>query len=359
MNKLDQYIFRKYLGTFFYAISLIILIVIVFDVSEKIDDFLDKKAPIYDIIFHYYVPFIPYFINLFSPLFTFIAVIFFTSRMASHTEIIAMLGSGISFNRILRPYMWGALVIGIMSFCLGNFIIPNVNKIRVDFERKYVRRAYVNNGLNIHFQQDKNTFLYVESFDNNLNTGHLFSMETYKNGTLAAKLDATNIVYDSVHDKWLGYNYSKRTIENKTTESFERGDSTILNINVKPLDFATDYVKVETMDFFELKRYIAQEKLRGSDHIKQDLIEMHNRMNYPFSTIVLTLIGVSLSSRKVRGGIGLHLAIGIALTFSYIIIQKISIVLGWAGNIPPIIAVWIPIFVFAGIAFFLVRKAQK
>jgi len=358
LKKLDLYIIRKFLGTFFYAIALIIIVVIIFDVSEKIDDFFEKQAPLSEIIFNYYLNFVPYFVNLFSPLFTFVAVIFFTSKMASNTEIIAILNSGISFKRFLLPYILSAVVIGLMNFYLANFLIPNVNVHRLTFEKKYIKDNKKINQFNIHLQLEKGTFLYLEGFDVAYNTGYRFTIEKINENGLYYKLNADQITWDSITDKWQLKNYNIRYI-NGMNETLVKGVKMDTTMNVHPTDFSKELKEVETMDYGELRKFIAQEKMRGSDRVKFYEVEKYQRLSFPFATIVLTLIGVSLSSRKVRGGIGLNLAFGLAITFAFILFMKISTVFATFGNLPAFLAVWIPIILFGLLAIQLVKKAPK
>jgi len=358
LKKLDIYIIRKFLGTFFYAIALIIIVVVIFDISEKIDDFIEKKALIHEIIFNYYLNFIPYFVNLFSPLFTFVAVIFFTSKMAANTEIVAILNAGISFKRFLLPYILSAVVIGLMTFYLANFLIPNVNVHRLAFEKKFIKSNNISSKTNFHLQVEKGTYIYLEGYDNNSNTGYRFSIEKINETGLYYKLTADQISWDSLGGKWLVRNYIVRLI-NGVNESFTKGEKMEINMNIHPSDFTKENKDVETMDYLQLRKFIAQEKLRGSDRVKFYEVEKYQRISYPFATIVLTLIGVSLSSRKVRGGIGLNLAFGLAITFSFILFMKISTVFATSGNLPAILSVWIPILLFGLMAMQLLRKAPK
>ncbi len=357
-KKLDIYIIRKFLGTFFYAIALIIIVVVIFDISEKIDDFIEKKAPINEIIFNYYLNFIPYFVNLFSPLFTFVAVIFFTSKMAANTEIVAILNAGISFKRFLMPYMFSAIVIGLMTFYLANFLIPNVNVHRLAFEKKYIKSSNKTNKSNYHLQVEKGTYIYLEGYDDNNNTGYRFSIEKINENGLYYKLTADQINWDSLSGNWNVRNYIIRKIDG-VNETFTKGDTLNVSMNIHPSDFTKENKDVETMDYSQLRRFIAQEKLRGSDRVKFYEIEKYQRISYPFATIVLTLIGVSLSSRKVRGGIGLNLAFGLGITFSFILFMKISTVFATSGNLPAALSVWIPILLFGLMAMQLLRKAPK
>jgi lipopolysaccharide export system permease protein len=358
IKKIDLYIIRKFLGTFFYAIALIIIIVIIFDISEKIDDFIEKKAPLNEIIFNYYLNFIPYFINLFSPLFTFVAVIFFTSKMASNTEVVAILNSGVSYKRFLYPYIFSAIVISCMTFYLNNFLIPNVNVHRLAFEKKYIKSNNKISKTNFHLQIEKGTYVYLEGFDNFSNNGYRFSIEKINETGLFYKLTAEQIAWDSVGGKWHLMNCTVRTIEGNK-ENYSRNNNMDLALNLHPADFTKENTDVETMDYKQLRKFINQEKLRGSDRVKFYEVEKYQRISYPFATIVLTLIGVSLSSRKVRGGIGLNLAFGMAITFSFILFMKISTVFATYGNLPAYLSVWIPVLLFGVMAIQLIKKAPK
>ncbi len=358
IKKLDLYIIKKFLGTFFYAIALIIVVVIIFDISEKVDDFISKNAPLSKIIFNYYCNFIPYFINLFSPLFTFIAVIFFTSKMASNTEIVAILNSGISFRRLLLPYMVSAAIIGLMTFYLANFLIPKVNVHRIAFEKEYILNKSSSSESNIHLQVEKGTYLYLENYDNINNTGYHFSIEKTNENGLYFKLSSEQIIYDSIKNKWQIRNYTMRTIDG-INEKFIKGNVLDTTINIAPSDFSKKSKDVETMDYAQLRKFIKQEQLRGSDRIKFYEVEKYQRISYPFATVVLTLIGIAISSRKVRGGIGIHLAYGLIITFSFILFMKISTVFATFGNLPAFLSVWIPTLLFGLLAIYLIKKAPK
>ncbi|MEG1762066.1 MAG: LptF/LptG family permease [Bacteroidales bacterium] len=358
LRKLDAYIIRKFLGTFFASIALIIIIVVVFDVSEKIGDFIDKKVPLSAIIFDYYLNFIPYFVNMFSALFIFISVIFFTSRMAANTEIVSILSSGISFYRLMLPYIGCALLIGVLNLYLANYLIPTVNKHRLDFETKYIRRQYVNQNLNIHLRYDKNSYFYVESFDNTTNLGYRFTYENINEEGLTEKLCSESIRYDSVKQEWILRDYFKRTLQEEG-EAVEKGSTMQLKLPITPLDFARDRSNVEEMTYPELKKFIETEKQRGSTLVNFYEYENSQRMTAPFAAVILTLIGFALSSRKRRGGIGLHLAVGISLAFIFILFMQISKVFATFGNFPIWLAAWVPIIFFSFIAIYLIRTAPK
>jgi lipopolysaccharide export system permease protein len=358
MKILDNYIIKKFLGTFFFSIGLILLIVIVFDISEKIDDFISKDAPLSAIIFDYYFNFIPYVINLFSPLFTFIAVIFFTSQMATRTEVVAILSSGISYSRMLFPYMLSATVIALLSLYLNNFVIPHSTKKRIEFEDKYVKEQFHNNERNIHKQISPGNYMYMERFNTEENTGYKFSIEKFNKGQLFYKLIAESIKWDSIKSHWTINNYYVRYI-NEMNESIKKGAHIDTVLNFTPKEFGRKDNTVETMDYTELNQYIDSERLKGSDNIEIYEIEKYRRSAFPFATFILTLIGVSIASRKVRGGIGMHILLGIFISFTFIMFMQVSTTFAASGLVSPLIAVWIPNFLFSFLAWYLLKKAQK
>ncbi len=358
LKKLDWYIIKKFLGTFFYAITLIILIVIIFDLSEKIDNFLENKAPFREILLVYYLNFIPYFINLFSPLFTFIAVIYFTSRLAFNTEIVAILSSGISFRRMMIPYLISSVLLAILSIYLSNVLIPNANRNRLEFENTYVTNNKQFRERNIHLQIKPGEFVFLESYNQRINIGYKFALEHIKDGNLTKKLLAERAEWNDSTGMWTMRNYYLREI-GEFGEVLSSGTRMDTLINLKPEDFIQNLQEMETMNFVELQNFIDNERLKGSQNIKYYLVEKHRRIAFPFATLVLTLIGVSLSSRKVRGGIGLHLGMGLLMSFSFILFMQVSTTFATNGNLPAIVAVWIPNLVFAIIGIYLFKTAPK
>jgi lipopolysaccharide export system permease protein len=358
MKILDKYIIRKFLGTFFYSIGLIICITIIFDISEKLDDFLNSNAPVQAIIFGYYLNFIPYFVNLFSPLFTFISVIFFTSRMAYNTEIVAILSSGVSFARFTRPYLISSAVLAVLSFLLLNFVIPVANKNRLAFEETYINNKFHYSELNIHRQIQPGEFVYFESFNNNEKQGYKFSLERFQLGKLTYKLNAEILQWDSLKNCWTAHNFTERTLH-ASGESLRTGDTTTVRMKLQLAEFTTRSNNIQTMNLFDLERFINQEKMKGSEQITFYLVEKHQRISLPFATFVLTIIGVALSSRKVRGGIGFHIGAGVALSFIYILFMQVSNTFATAGNAPVMLAVWIPNIVFSLVAAALYIKSPK
>ncbi len=358
MKKLDLYIIRKFIGTYFYAIILIVGIAVIFDLAEKIDDFMEKDAPMNEIIFRYYLNFIPYFANLFSSLFVFIAVIFFTSKMAYNTEIIAILSSGVSFKRMMFPYFVSATIIVIFSFILSNFIIPPANAIRIDFENKYIKKPYVNTDRNIHRQVRPGLFIFMRTFNSYNNTAYNLSVEKFDGNRLVSKLLADNAQWDSTKEKWTINRYYIRNYTDQGEELI-RGDKIDSTLFLTPADFTRRLKIIETMNLFQLNDFIEEQKLQGADTIEYLLIEKHSRFAYPFSVFILTLIGVSISSRKVRGGIGLHIGLGLALSFSYILFMRFSTMFAVGGLLSPELSAWIPNILYAFIALGLYRMAPK
>ena len=359
IKTLDRYIIRKFLGTFFLAMLLIIVITIVFDISEKIDDFIEKKAPLKAIVFDYFLNFIPYFVSLFSSLFIFISVIFFTAKMASQSEIIAILSSGVSFRRFLYPYFIGACILAAFSFMMNNVILPPANQRRLEFEDKYIKSPVVYLERNVHKQVEPGLFVYLESFSNSAETAYLFSLERYEGDLLVSKLMSDNAVWNKELEKWTIRNYFIRDIDSLGYETIRSGVSIDTTINLHPSEFKRRANFIETMNIKELEDFIGNLKMQGDDNINMFLIELYKRIAFPFSTFILTLIGASLSTRKVRGGIGIHLAVGISISFLYILFMQFSVEFATKGNLHPIVAAWIPNIIFGAVAVFLYRLAPK
>jgi len=360
LKRLDWYIIKKFLGTYVFAIGLIISIAVVFDYNEKMDRFSNNGAPWTAIIFDYYMNFIPYFANLFSPLFVFIAVIFFTTKLAENSEIIAMFSTGMSFKRMLRPYMVSAAVIAVLTYGLGAYMIPKGSLTRLDFEDQYYRKKKANSVRNIQLEVDNGVIAYIERFENTTKTGHRFSLDKFVDKKLVSHLTARSITYDttSVH-KWTIKDYMIREL-NDLEETITKGSRMDTIIAMEPSDLLVIKGQQETMTSPELSEYIEKQRRRGFANIKEFEIEYHKRIAMSFASFILTIIGVSLSSRKVKGGMGLYLGIGLALSFSYIMFQTIASTFAINGNVPPRIAVWIPNLLYAGIALYLyMAKAPK
>ncbi len=357
-KKLDLYIIKKFLGVYVFSILLIISIAVVFDVSEKLDDFLDKEAPLRAIIFDYYLNFIPYYANLFSSLFIFISVIFFTSKMAYDTEIIAILSSGVSFKRFLRPYLISATILALFSFVLNNYIIPPANKVRLDFADQYLRNRRHYDGRNIHRQISPGNYFYLESYSVSSQSGRKFTLEHFEDGKLVSKLTSSRLAWDSTIGKWQTGHYTIRHITPEGDELIS-GKNLDTLLAITPEDFSRRDNDVEKMNLHTLTAFIEEQKLQGSENVLALEVHWHERFAFPFSAFILTIIGVALSSRKKRGGIGLQIGLGVGISFSYIFIMQISknITIGNAYN--PFLGVWIPNIIYGFLAYFLYKIAPK
>ncbi|MBP5536077.1 MAG: LptF/LptG family permease [Bacteroidales bacterium] len=359
---IDRYILWKYLKTFLLALALIIVIIITFDVSEKLDDFLHNHAPLKEIVLNYYMNFIPGFVNLYSPLFIFIAVIFFTSKMAGNTEIIAILGSGVSYKRMLRPYVFGSVIVAMVVALLGNFVIPVSNRTLIEFERQYVHTYAMNRNYfsNIHFQPNPQEQVFVESFDVKARTGYRFVIDSYDTSRrLKDRLTADVIRYDTATGLWEAQRYFRRHIDGDR-EKLEHRFVTDISLKLKPEDFHRVSTHIETMTTPQLNRHIEQERIRGSaGTVVLAKIELYQRLLNPLAIIIMTFIGVAISSRKTRGGIGLHLALGISIAFGYIVFMRVTEVFAINGNLQPLMAVLLPQLVFGLAAGLLVYKVPK
>lgn len=357
---LDRYIIGKFLGTYIFAIALIIVVVVVFDAVEKIDDFIELKAPLSAILFDYYLNFIPFFINQFSGLFTFIAVIFFTSKMAYQTEIIAILSSGVSFKRLMWPYFLSATAITLLALLLNLWVIPAANTRRIDFESKFFK-----NKLNVRFEQhiyrqlSPGQFAYIRNYSEQNKQASYLALEQFKGNTLISSMEASNVTFDPETKHWTAEKYITRDFDSLANEKFATHQKldTLINLETEELGRVDELVK--TMNIFSLGNFIGQQRNKGSDMIALFEVERHKRYAYPISTFILTLIGVSLSSRKVRGGTGLHIGIGITLCFSYILFSRFAEEFAKGGVMPAGLSVWIPNIIYAFIAIYLYNKAPK
>lgn len=358
MKILDLYIIRKFFGTFFYILVIFIAISIIFDISEKAEDFVSKNIPMRKVVVDYYLNFIPYLINLFSALFVFITVIFFTSQMASRTEIVAILTSGVSFKRMLLPYFLVAGVLAGASFYLNSYVLPKSNKVRLDFEKQYIGYTAHSWTRNIHQQILPGTFIYMESFNLGDSVGYKFAMEKFEGPKLKSKLMSDRISFNRQNNKWKIENYMLREF-NGLKEKVSTGAVLDTALNFKPSDFGDKNTDVQTMTNPEIKDYIAEQQLRGVGNISSYYVELYKRSALPFATFILTFIGVCIASRKVRGGIGLHLGLGILLCFTYILFMQISYTFSINGDLNPLLAVWLPNIFYAGIGLYIYRIAPK
>jgi lipopolysaccharide export system permease protein len=359
MKIIDWYILRKFLVTFFGALGLILAIAIVFDISEKIEDFVTKQAPFKEIVFDYYLNFVAFYGNLFSSLIVFISTIFFASKMASNTEIVAILTSAVSFRRMMWPFFIGAFVVATLSFLMNHFVIPSTNITRLAFERAYIKKAEDTRFQDIHKQVQPNQLVYLERFTSERNSGYNFTYETFDNGAMVSKLKADFIRYDDSTKKWRLDNIKIRELRPDGTQNIQllRTIDTILPF--EPQEIAPKLYSVEMMNTPELIDFIEQERIRGSENINFYLIEKYKRTSWPVSTFILILIAVSLSTKKTRGGLGLNIAIGLAICVVYIFFMQISTTLSTHGTLSPFWSVWIPNVLFLFLGLYLYRIAPK
>lgn len=358
---LDWYIIKKFIGTYIYAILLIISIAIVFDFNENLSKFTQYHAPWRAIIFDYYANFVPYYSNLFSPLFVFIAVIFFTSKLAGNSEIISMMAAGVSIRRLMRPYMISCILIAGLTFYLNSFVIPHGTVIRQNFETLYRNSKKNTSAENVQLQVAKNTVAYIQHYDDQYKRGYGFSLVKFKNKKIVSHMTAMEIQYDTVADTkyhWKVSNWKIRTLKG-LKEHIQSGASKDTVLLMEPTDLVYSKGQQETFTSPELLNYISKQTSRGSGNVVQYEVEFHKRIAMSFSSFILTIIGLSLSSRKRKGGMGLYLGIGLALSFGYIMLQTVSATFAIQDDTPPILAAWIPNIIFAIIAYFCYRHAPS
>lgn len=358
---LDLYIIKKFIGTYFYSIALIISISIVFDINENLAKFTQYHAPLKAIVFDYYMNFVPYFANLFSPLFVFIAVIFFTSKLAGNSEIISMLAAGVSFKRLMRPYMISAAIISIMTYYLGSYIIPKGTIVRQNFETMYKNKKKNTAAENVQLQVGKGIIAYIQHYDDNKKKGYGFCLDKFENKKLVSHMTASEIQYDTISDAkyhWKARNWRIRRLKG-LKEQITSGASKDTVIMMEPTDLVFSKGQQETFTSPQLREYISKQIDRGSSNVVQYEVEYHKRIAMSFASFILTTIGLALSSRKRKGGMGLYLGIGLALSFGYILLQTVSATFAINADTPPILAAWIPNIIFTFVAYYCYRKAPN
>ena len=360
LNKIDRYIIKKFIGTFLFSLLLIIAIVIVFDFNERIDKFTSSHAP-WTMIVIYYLNYIPYIVNLLSSLFVFISVIFFTTKLADNSEIIDMRSNGMSFNRLLKPYMLSAALISLASFILGSYIIPQCNERRIDFENTYLKKKHITEVSNIQLQVSPGIVAFIQNFNISTKSGYNFSLDKFNKKKMVSHLTASRIQYDTLSDtryKWKIYNYNIREMKGMT-EKISKGSSMDTIIQMEPSDILYTRKQQETMTTPQIKEYIEKQKLRGAANVNMFEVEYHRRFASAFAAFILTLIGVSLSCEKKKGGMGLSLGVGLFLSFTYILLSSISSTFAINANWPAMLASWIPNIIFIGISFYLYRRTPQ
>ncbi len=359
LKTLDRYIIKKFLVTFFFAIFLLSAIAIVIDITEKIDDFISNNAPLHAIVFDYYLNFIPWIGLMLAPIFVFISVVYFTSRLTSNTEVICMLNGGVSFYRLLYPYLFTATMLALLFGFYNHQLLPKSNKVKIRFEETYAsKKDQRTSDINYHFQIGKDTFIYTQSYDINANSGFKFTMEEIKNKVQRYKFTAENMIWDTTRKKWKLMNWTfRKNIGNR--DSVGMGTDTMMTLPITTKEYVKQNYDIETMTTKELKQFIIDQKHKGNEHVKIYEVEKFRRTAIPFSTIILTLIAVAMTTKKVRNGMGLYIVAGMLLSGAYIIIQQFSTVFATKGNLNPLIAVWIPNIIFGVIAVLLIIRAPK
>ena len=358
MKKLDKYILKQFLGTFAFTLILILLISVVFDVSEKIDDFYRREAPLNAIISEYYINFIIHYGLLFSALFTFIAVIISTSKLANNSEIIAIINCGLSIKRLLKPYLIGAAIIACISFYLNNWILPTTNQIRLDFEQEYIYSKKNERYKNIHRQIQPNHYIYLESYNTNKKKGFRFSYEIFEGQQLTSKFKSDFITWDTLKGEWLAENYNFRELE-IDGEKINKGERIHKDFGFKHEELVYQKNSTNLMTLPELHKFVKKEQIKGAQNIHFYFLDLYQRYSNPFTTFILTLIGFSVAIHKKRGGIGVNLVYGFGLTTLFILFQKISVTLTTNSDLHPLIAIMLPNIIFGLFAYYLFRKAER
>lgn len=375
---LDRYIIRQFLGTFFFILVLIMSIAVVFDISEKTEDFAKTSASVYEIAVDYYVNFILYYANLFSGLLIFIAVLLFTSRLAARSEVIAALSSGVAFPRFVRPFFVAATILTLLSLVVNIFVLPGANRTRLAFEKAHIWSTYKLEESNVLREIAPGLIVYFESVDMSRLTGYRFSLERWENGELRSKLLSDRAVYDTVSGRWQVHDYVVRDLpewpaatgvekegllaappERMPRERIRSGAVLDTLIPLKPSDLGQRLAIAQAMDRQEIAAFIRAEKARGGSTVAYYEVEQQQRTAYPFATYVFTLMGVGIASRKVRGGTGVHLVLGVVLCLLYVFTMKMTTVAATNSAFNPMLAVWIPNLVFGLIGALIYWKAPK
>ena len=361
IKKLDQYILKRFLVTFFFSVLLTIAISVVIDFSEKVDDFIDSRVNIGELLFDYYIYFIPYMYNLFSPIFVFVAAIFMTSKMAASSEIIAILAGGISYSKFLRPYLIGALILGVLSFVLNAWVIPNSEQKRIAFINQTLKGRKNDNVWknNIHFQIDKGKILYFGAFNYQDSFGIDFTYEQFEGTKLKSKLFADRFEWNRATKTWSVKNYFYREYHKDGSQGIRSGKQLDVSIHFNPEDIFRRNDEIVALKQGELKDFIASAKERGVENVKFYELERYRRISNPFAALILTIIGVTVSSRKVRGGIGLHLGVGMLLGASFVFVGQMVNTYATAGGLDPAIAVWIPVVLYLALGYYLYKIVPK
>lgn len=357
MKRLDRYIIGKFLGTFIFSIVLIMSIAVIFDLTEKLDDFFEHQVTVKEIIFDYYLNFIPYFMNMFSPLFIFISVIFFTSKLAGDSEIIAILASGVSYHRLMWPYFLSALLLFVFSFWMTGYVIPPASEKMLTFQDKYIQHFSRENARNVQMEVEPGTILYIESFQKRTEMGYRVSLEHFEGKKLTMRITADRIHYDSAYN-WHLDKYIRRDFDGMR-ETLTRGTRLDTIIPVLPKELFYTAENAQMMPNPELKEYIQTQRKRGSGNVQAFETEWWKRWASPIGAFIMTLLGVTMSSKKVRGGMGKNLGFGLTLSALYILFSTVSTTFSVNGVMSPFMSVWLPNFIFLAIGIVLYIRVSR
>jgi lipopolysaccharide export system permease protein len=357
LSRIDKYILKNFLATFVFLLLAFSAIAIVIDFTEKVNDFVSKRVPAVEIL-NYFKNFLPYILALLFPIFIFVAVIFFTSRLANRSEIIAMLSSGMTFKRFLRPYIIGAAIISAVLMLANHFIIPNSNKSRLQFEEKYLWAHSYSKDDNFHMRISPTEYIFIQSYNPESKTGYRFSYEMVEGTKITKKIAADRCQYDSVKKEWKLIDAQVR-VNNGPLERMELFPFLYQKFKFAPADLIEKREARQMMTTPKLNAYIQKEQEKGSENLNEYFIEKHRRTAAPFSAFVLSIIGACIASRKIRGGSGVHLAVGLMISAIYIFLMQFSTTFSVKGNLNPFIAVWIPNILFSFLAIYIYRKYSK
>jgi lipopolysaccharide export system permease protein len=350
MKILDRHLLKRFLVTYVFAVFIIVLVIMVIDFVEKNDDFIQKNAPTRAIFLQYYANLAPYWANYISPLMIFISTVFFTAKMASHTEIVAILSSGISFRRLMYPYFMGASIVAVFSFVMVGWVLPRANAKRIDFENSYVKEKFYFSDRDVHIAVAPNTYAYMSSYNNESKTGYDFTIEKFEGNQLIEKLSARRITWEDSLQKWKLYDFRVRKLGIMKDNLSFITTPTDTTINLHPNDFENSNAVYETFTIPELRQRIARIESRGAEGVELFKIELYQRFATPVAVIILSIMGLIVSARKARGGVGLQIAVGFVLAFIYILFYILSKGIAEAGDLNPLLAVWLPNIVFTCIA---------
>ena len=340
-----------------FTVFIIVAIIVVIDVTEKTDKYSAANLSALEVL-GYYMDFIPWIANFITPLTVFIATVFVTAKMAGHTEIVAILSSGVSFKRFLLPYFIGAMLIAISSFVLTGWVIPNSNKTRVAFEIAYLKSTYYFDKTNFHIQVAPNTYLYMRNYNNQSNTGYNFTLEKVDGTELKRKLSASRIKWDEEKEKWTVSNWTEMSLEG-IEQVVTEGKTMDTTLAIHPSEFENDYRSYDAMTINELDEQIDKLKMRGASNVEVYEVEKYTRFTSPFAVLILTFMGVIVSARKTRGGAGFQIALGFFLSFIYILLFIMSKTIAEAGGLPPAISVWFPNILFGGISMLMYKYVPR